>query len=79
MRFVRGILRLAAALTIGVCCVWVQDFPVVPVENGASRILFHGKPNSDQSDQGRQILMDAQAFHVYRVRLYPHARPQARQ
>lgn len=33
--------------------------------------------NGDQSNQGRQLLMDAHAFHVYRVRLYTYAREQA--
>lgn len=32
--------------------------------------------NGDQSNQGRQLLVDAHAFHVYRVRLYTYARPQ---
>jgi hypothetical protein len=26
--------------------------------------------NGDQSDQGRQLLMDPHAIHLYRVRLY---------
>src|SRR5579875_440931 len=30
--------------------------------------------NGDQSDQGRALLMDAQEFHVYRVRLYAYSR-----
>lgn len=29
--------------------------------------------NGDQSNQGRQLLMDAHTFHVYRVRLYTYA------
>lgn len=33
--------------------------------------------NGDQSNQGRELLMDAHAFHVYRVRLYTYARQQA--
>lgn len=32
--------------------------------------------NGDQSNQGRQLLMDAHAFHLYRVRLYTYAREQ---
>ncbi|MGA7523645.1 MAG: DUF5597 domain-containing protein [Acidobacteriaceae bacterium] len=34
--------------------------------------------NGDQSDQGRALLMDAHAFHVYRVRLYAFPRGQAK-
>lgn len=30
--------------------------------------------NGDQSDQGRALLMDAHAFHVYRVKLYAYSR-----
>ncbi|HUY80222.1 MAG TPA: hypothetical protein VMU92_00660 [Acidobacteriaceae bacterium] len=30
--------------------------------------------NGDQSNQGRQLLMDAHTFHVYRVRLYAISR-----
>lgn len=30
--------------------------------------------NGDQSDQGRQLLMDAHAIHLYRVRLYVYPR-----
>ncbi|MFP5235577.1 MAG: DUF5597 domain-containing protein [Acidobacteriota bacterium] len=33
--------------------------------------------NGDQSNQGRQLLMAAHAFHVYRVRLYTYSREQA--
>lgn len=33
--------------------------------------------NGDQSNQGRELLMDAHAFHVYRVRLYTYSRGQA--
>ena len=44
MRFVRRLLRLVAMLSVGVCCVWAQDLPIVRVENGASQILVHGKP-----------------------------------
>lgn len=32
--------------------------------------------NGDQSNHGRQLLMDAHAFHVYRVRLYTYSRQQ---
>lgn len=34
--------------------------------------------NGDQSDQGRALLMDAHAFHVYRVRLFAYPRAQPR-
>ena len=30
--------------------------------------------NGDQTDQGRQLLMDPHAFHVYKVRLYTYTR-----
>jgi len=30
--------------------------------------------NGDQSDQGRGLLMDAHAIHLYRVRLYSYPR-----
>lgn len=33
--------------------------------------------NGDQSDQGRALLMDGHAFHVYRVRLYAYSRGRA--
>ena len=30
--------------------------------------------NGDQSNQGRELLMDGRDFHVYRVKLYANAR-----